>query len=80
MTVQDGRVEPGGTSAVGGPDSPSTCRSCNSTRVMHVAMELTDGSPVDLVSCLDCETRTWSTMDGEVLAISEVLDRARKSR
>jgi len=57
---------------------PILCRTCASPRVVHVSMDLTDGSPVNLVSCLECETRTWFTPGGEVLAISEVLDRAKK--
>ncbi len=60
------------------PPAPAVCRSCASSRIVHIAMDLTDGSPVDLVSCLECEARTWSTPDGEVLAISEVLSRVKK--
>ena len=58
----------------------ASCRACSSTRVVHVSMSLTDGSPVDLVSCLECEARTWTTSDGEVLAVADVLDRTRKPR
>jgi hypothetical protein len=60
------------------PDQAAVCRSCSSPRVVHIAMDLTDGTPVDLVSCLECETRTWTNPAGEVLAISEVLVRAKK--
>jgi hypothetical protein len=42
-------------------------------------MTLTDGSPVQLVSCHRCETRTWVGDDG-ALPVSSVLDKARKPR
>lgn len=60
------------------PANTALCRACSSPRVVHVAMSLTDGSPVELTSCLECEARTWSTSDGEVLAIADVLNRSRK--
>jgi hypothetical protein len=45
-------------------------------------MTLTDGTPVDFVSCHACEHRTWRRADGEpaVLSTDEVLDRTRKPR
>ena len=42
-------------------------------------MRLTDGSPVDFVSCHDCEHKHWRGIDG-ALALDGVLDRARKPR
>jgi hypothetical protein len=58
------------------------CVSCGSDRVTELAMTLTDGTPVDFVSCHACEHRTWRRADGEpvVLSTDEVLDRARKLR
>jgi hypothetical protein len=42
-------------------------------------MMLTDGSPVDFVSCHDCEHKHWTGADG-ALALDGVLSRARKPR
>jgi hypothetical protein len=56
------------------------CRACGSERVTILAMSLTDGSPVELVSCHVCEHRSWLSEDGEVLDIATVLDRTRKPR
>jgi hypothetical protein len=42
-------------------------------------MTLTDGSPVDFVSCHDCEHKHWQSADGK-LALAGVLERARKPR
>jgi len=59
-----------------------TCELCGSERVTELAMTLTDGTPVDFVSCHNCEHRTWRTADGQpiVLSTDEVLDRTRKLR
>jgi hypothetical protein len=40
-------------------------------------MCLTDGSPVQLVSCHRCEHRTW-WQEGAVLPVENVLTKARK--
>jgi hypothetical protein len=45
--------------------------------VTQIAMSLTDGSPVEFVSCHNCEHRTWSE-EGAPLAVAHVLDKARK--
>ena len=60
-----------------GARTADTCRSCGSERVTHIAMSLTDGSPVQLVSCYRCEYRTWS-QEGAVLPVENVLTKARK--
>jgi len=60
-----------------GARTGSTCRSCGSERVTHIAMSLTDGSPVQLVSCHRCEHRTWS-QEGAVLPVENVLTKAGK--
>ena len=60
-----------------GARTGGTCRSCGSERVTHIAMSLTDGSPVQLVSCHRCEHRTWS-QEGAVLPVENVLTKARK--
>lgn len=56
-----------------------TCRSCGSERVTRIAVRLTDGSPVQLISCHRCEHRTWS-QEGSVLPVENVLTKARKHR
>jgi hypothetical protein len=43
-----------------GARSGTGCRACGSPRVTQIAMSLTDGSPVEFVSCHNCEHRTWS--------------------
>jgi len=55
------------------------CGSCGSPRVMRIAMNLTDGTPVAFTSCQACEERVWET-EGVPLPIDEVIDRTRKSR
>jgi Zn ribbon nucleic-acid-binding protein len=55
------------------------CPQCSGQRVTKISMRLTDGSPVDFVSCHDCEYKHWRGVDG-ALALDGVLDRARKPR
>jgi hypothetical protein len=62
-----------------GARGPQTCEACGSERVTHLAMTLTDGSPVEFVSCHRCEHRTWLG-DGEALDTETVLDKTRKPR
>jgi hypothetical protein len=54
-----------------------SCTECGGRRVTRISMKLTDGSPVDFVSCHDCEHKHWRNTDG-ALALDGVLDRARK--
>lgn len=53
------------------------CRSCGSDRLTRLAMQLTDGTAVDFVSCHVCEERAWEH-DGHVLDVTAVLDRTRR--
>ena len=55
----------------------ATCTNCGGTRVTHITMTLTDGSVVDFASCHSCEHKSW-TQQGSDLAVTEVLDKARK--
>ncbi len=55
----------------------ATCRACGSDRVTEIAMQLTDGTPVDFVSCHHCESRSW-TQQGHELAFDRVLAKTRK--
>jgi hypothetical protein len=55
----------------------ATCRGCGSGHVTRLAMNLTDGTPVEFTSCHRCEHRTWEHAGGEMTVVS-VLDRARK--
>lgn len=55
----------------------STCVSCSSARITQLAMNLTDGTPVDFVSCHVCGHRSWSH-EGVELAVTDVLERTRK--
>jgi len=53
------------------------CRSCGSTRVTRLSLNLTDGTPVEFTSCHRCEHRTWEHAGAE-LTVGTVLDRARR--
>jgi hypothetical protein len=55
----------------------AVCRECGSAHVTRLAMNLTDGTPVDFTSCHHCEHRMWEHAGGE-LAVDAVLERARK--
>lgn len=53
------------------------CAACGSSSVTRIGLSLTDGSPVELTSCHECEDRRW-TEYGQPLTVSRVLDKARK--
>lgn len=55
------------------------CAACGSAGVTRIGLSLTDGSPVELISCHDCEHRSW-TEHGQPLTVTRVLDKARKHR
>lgn len=55
------------------------CSQCGGQRVTSLAMTLTDGSPVEFVSCHVCEHKSW-TQDGVDLPVETVLAKARKPR
>jgi DNA-directed RNA polymerase subunit M/transcription elongation factor TFIIS len=62
-----------------GARSGASCRACGSERVTRLAMNLTDGSPVEFTSCHRCEHRTWVEQDSAaVLPVARVLDKTRK--
>jgi len=42
-----------------GARGEAVCVACGSERVTHLAMTLTDGTPVEFVSCHRCEHKTW---------------------
>lgn len=57
------------------------CSACGSDRITELTMTLTDGTPVEFVSCHRCETKTWRDASGEQpteLAVDSVLDKTRK--
>lgn len=45
----------------------------------RILLTLTDGTPVDFVSCQSCEHRAWRSPDG-TLELDRVLARARRER
>lgn len=53
------------------------CAACGSGQVTRLAMQLTDGTPVDFTSCHRCEARRWEHQGSE-LSVDSVLDRTRK--
>jgi DNA-directed RNA polymerase subunit M/transcription elongation factor TFIIS len=59
----------------------AACSECGSERVTHLAMTLTDGTPVEFVSCHRCEHKTWVDASGvqhQELPVTSVLDKTRK--
>jgi hypothetical protein len=71
--------EPLGSLTRPGSRGEARCRLCESDRVTRISMELTDGTPVDFTSCMDCEHRTWEHF-GDLLSVDRVLDKARRTR
>lgn len=57
--------------------SGQRCVACGSLRVTHLAMNLTDGTPVVFTSCHHCENRRWEH-EGETLSVTDVIERTRK--
>jgi ribosomal protein L37E len=55
----------------------TVCRACGSTHLTRLSMNLTDGTPVDFVSCHRCEHKSW-VHAGSELPVAAVLDRTRK--
>jgi Zn ribbon nucleic-acid-binding protein len=55
------------------------CSVCSSSRTTQLGMNLTDGTPVEFVSCHVCGHRSW-THDGIELETADVLQRTRKVR
>ncbi|RKS71415.1 hypothetical protein CLV35_3213 [Motilibacter peucedani] len=59
------------------PDVPTACPQCHSTKVTRMAVKLTDGTPVTLMSCGECDTRTW--WDGpQRIELQDVVDKSTK--
>ena len=56
-----------------------TCVHCASTRITAITMTLTDGSPVNFVSCHACEVKSWR-QHGVELDIATVLRKAKKHK
>src|SRR6478609_11371370 len=69
---------PLGSLTQAGNRSARRCEACESDRVTELAMTLTDGTPVQFVSCRSCEHRTWIAPEGSALPIDQVLARTRK--
>lgn len=53
------------------------CIHCGGTRVTSITMTLTDGSPVDFLSCHTCERRSWLDA-GSQLPFERVIEKTRK--
>ncbi|MGN6686118.1 MAG: hypothetical protein ACTHK1_01130 [Actinomycetales bacterium] len=61
-------------------DGRERCPQCGSLQLSVVDVTLSDGSPVSMVSCRQCEHRVWRRPDGELVDLQEVLDKAPRSR
>jgi Zn ribbon nucleic-acid-binding protein len=57
----------------------AVCAECSSSRTTQLGMNLTDGTPVEFVSCHVCGHRSW-THEGVQLDVADVLQRTRKVR
>lgn len=74
---------PLGSLTQAGARSDVACAECGSERVTHLAMTLTDGTPVEFVSCHRCEHKTWVDASGvqhHEMPVATVLDKTRKER
>jgi hypothetical protein len=60
-----------------GARAGASCTACGSERVTRIAMNLTDGSPVEFTSCHRCEHRSWE-QQGRNLPVARVLAKTRK--
>ena len=72
---------PLGSLTQNGARGEAACAGCGSERVTQLAMTLTDGTPVEFISCHRCEHKTWretTSMQGTELAVDSVLDKTRK--
>ena len=64
-----------------GARGETLCAACRSECVTQLAMTLTDGTPVEFVSCHRCEHKTWREADGHELTeldVDVVLNKTRK--
>jgi len=59
--------------------SDAVCAACGGGRLTEIAMDLTDGSRAEFVSCHTCEHKTWRT-SGRVVPLRAVLNKAQKQR
>ncbi|MGL4173738.1 MAG: hypothetical protein ACRCTR_06660 [Actinomycetota bacterium] len=55
------------------------CATCSSSRVTQLKLNLTDGTPVDFMSCRACGNKQWSH-HGVQLTVAEVLRHSEKRR
>ncbi|HUV49127.1 MAG TPA: hypothetical protein VMX11_09120 [Actinomycetes bacterium] len=72
---------PLGSLTQAGARTDAACSECGSERVTHLAMTLTDGTPVEFVSCHRCEHKTWVDASGvqhQEMPVTSVLDKTRK--
>jgi len=56
-----------------------SCTDCGGERMTRILLTLTDGTPVDFVSCQRCEHHSWRSADGAI-ELDGVLARARRER
>jgi hypothetical protein len=81
---QPGKAQRSGTRRGSGPmttepaaDVPHDCPRCHSARPTRMAMTLTDGTPVTLISCSDCDSRSWFEGSRQ-LDLQDVVNRSTK--
>jgi len=59
------------------PDVPRSCPTCGSDRATRMAVMLTDGTPVTLISCSTCDSRSWFN-GSQRLDLQDVVNRSTK--
>ncbi len=60
-----------------GPQEPVNCQQCGAKDAVEIELTLPDDTEVHFTSCHRCEHRWWSS-NGEVIDLTQVLDKARK--
>lgn len=60
------------------PHTAASCTVCGSAQITQLALNLTDGTPVDFTSCHICAHKTW-LHGGVELEVDDVLHRTGKA-
>ena len=56
-----------------------TCATCGRARVVSISVQLGDGSYIELSACQFCESKVWTSPEGQV-PLTRVLELAAANR
>jgi len=56
-----------------------TCETCGRNRVVSIRVQLGDGSHIELSACQFCESKVWTSPEGQV-PLTRVLELAAANR